>query len=75
MDETGPFTIEQLKTTSIQRDTLVWRAGFHRWTAAGDIRELDQMFQKAAEPQWHTKVKLHRIWSRQLFKLKNKKIS
>lgn len=32
--QTGPFTIEDLKTKNIQRDTLVWTEGLDNWTKA-----------------------------------------
>ncbi len=38
--QTGPFTIEQLKTKGVQRKTKVWCEGMENWTEAEQVPEL-----------------------------------
>jgi hypothetical protein len=40
----GPFDLEDLKSTDIKRDTLVWFQGIKDWTRATEISELGELF-------------------------------
>ncbi|MDR0754014.1 MAG: CD225/dispanin family protein [Prevotellaceae bacterium] len=40
----GPFTLEELKEQSINRETPVWFQGLSEWKKAGDIAELNEIF-------------------------------
>lgn len=40
----GPFTIDELKSKGINRDTPVWYEGLHEWTEAGKISEISSYF-------------------------------
>lgn len=42
--EAGPFTIDQLKLKQLTKETLVWYAAINRWTAAGNVFELRELF-------------------------------
>ncbi len=41
--KTGPFTIEELHTKNIQRDTLMWTEGLDNWTKAEYISLLKEV--------------------------------
>ena len=41
----GPFTLEELKEKSIKRETPVWNKDMKDWTRAGDIPELNSIFE------------------------------
>ncbi len=43
-EETGPYTIEELKLQGITRDTPVWREELPDWLNAGDLPELNALF-------------------------------
>ena len=43
--ESGPFTIDQLKSKFITKDTLVWHAALNIWTHAGSVYELKDLFE------------------------------
>lgn len=49
-EQFGPFTIEQLKTENILRETLVWCEGFPNWVKAGEVNELNVLFKKTPPP-------------------------
>ena len=36
----GPFTLEDLKTLSVNGDTLIWKEGLLNWTKASELEEL-----------------------------------
>lgn len=46
----GPFTIEELKLQDISRATLVWYNGMDEWKYAGEIAELQFLFQVVPPP-------------------------
>lgn len=39
----GPCTIEQLRTRSIDRNTMVWTEGMEEWLPAEDVPEVSEM--------------------------------
>lgn len=47
--QTGPFDIhymrQMLNSGQLARDTLVWKKGLSSWIAAGELRELDCLFE------------------------------
>jgi len=48
--QAGPFTLDQLRTQPMKRDTLAWKAGMAGWVAAGELPELSVLFQDAPPP-------------------------
>lgn len=48
--QTGPFTIEDLKVKNIQRDTLVWTEGLDNWTKAEHIPLLKDVLRATPPP-------------------------
>jgi hypothetical protein len=36
----GPFTLEELRRSNVQRDMLVWHSGMAKWVPAGELPEL-----------------------------------
>ena len=44
-EQHGPFTLEELKEKSIKRETPVWNKGLEDWTRAGDLAELNSLFE------------------------------
>jgi hypothetical protein len=48
--QTGPFSIDNLKTKNIQRDTLVWTEGLEKWTKAEDIPILREVLLSTPPP-------------------------
>lgn len=42
--KSGPFSIDELKTKNITRDTLVWTEGMGDWRRAGDLAELSGLW-------------------------------
>jgi len=42
--ESGPFTIDQLRSKFVTKDTLVWHAALTIWTNAGTVYELRDLF-------------------------------
>ncbi len=40
----GPFTLDELKQRSINKDTLVWKAGMEEWVSAGELSDLSGLF-------------------------------
>ncbi|HOY30661.1 MAG TPA: DUF4339 domain-containing protein [Bacteroidales bacterium] len=40
----GPFDLEQLKSTKISKDYMVWCEGMDTWKPAGEIEELKSLF-------------------------------
>lgn len=49
-DQHGPFTLNELKGKSIQRDTLIWTAELADWTNAGELIELQELFTSTPPP-------------------------
>lgn len=48
--KSGPFTIEELKTQDITKDTLVWKEGMDKWTKAGDVKNFNDFFKSIPPP-------------------------
>ncbi len=48
--KTGPFSINELKTQNIKRDTLVWTEGLSEWTKAEFIPALKELFKAMPPP-------------------------
>lgn len=47
--EKGPFTLEQLASESLDRETPVWFEGLESWKVAGEIEELKFLFEKPGQ--------------------------
>lgn len=43
-EQQGPFSLDDLKTKFITKETPVWREGFKDWTKAGALDELSSIF-------------------------------
>lgn len=48
--EQGPFTVEELKRKSIQKETLVWYDGLPHWTSAEHVEELQELMKTIPPP-------------------------
>ena len=46
----GPFTLEELRSKSISEDTLVWYEELDDWQKAGEIAELNPLFELSTMP-------------------------
>lgn len=44
----GPFTLQELQSKNLSKDTYVWYEGLSDWTRAGDLPELNSLFEAAA---------------------------
>jgi uncharacterized RDD family membrane protein YckC len=55
--QTGPFTIDDLKAKNIQRDTLVWTEGLDNWTKAEHISLLKHVLRATPPPLPNTEAK------------------
>jgi len=55
--QTGPFTIDDLKAKNIQRDTLVWTEGLDNWTKAEHIPLLKEVLRATPPPLPNTEAK------------------
>ena len=55
--QTGPFTIDNLKAKNIQRDTLVWTEGLDSWTKAEHIAILKDVLRATPPPLTNTETK------------------
>ena len=65
--EIGPLTIEQLKSTLIDKNTPVWFAGLEEWTTVEQVYELKELFNPKASRSRFSKNILIKFWNR-LFK-------
>lgn len=43
-EQRGPFSLDDLKTKFITKETPVWREGLNDWTKAGMLDELSSLF-------------------------------
>lgn len=52
--QAGPFTIEQLRSKGITREVYVWAEGMAGWEPAGNVSELQVLFQQVppVQPQY-----------------------
>ncbi len=48
--QSGPFSVEQLKLKPINRSTKVWCQGMEHWSEAGTIEELKDLFLSPSAP-------------------------
>ena len=52
--QAGPFDAARLRADSgsgrLTRDTLVWKQGMAQWTRAGDVAELQSLFEQLPPP-------------------------
>jgi len=55
--QTGPFSIEDLKSKNIHRDTLVWTEGHDNWTRAEHIPLLKEVLRATPPPLPNTETK------------------
>lgn len=55
--QTGPFTIDDLKAKNIQRDTLVWTEGLDNWTKAEHIPLLKDVLRATPPPLPNSETK------------------
>ena len=49
-NQEGPFTIEQLKSKGIQRESLVWTEGLDNWTKAEHVALLNDLLKSMPPP-------------------------
>ena len=47
--EEGPFSLDELKTKSIKKETLAWTDGMENWQNASDIEELKSLIASETE--------------------------
>ena len=45
----GPFSLQELQSKNLQKDTYVWYEGLSDWTRAGDLPELSGIFEAPQE--------------------------
>lgn len=43
-EQKGPFSIDELKTVGIKKESMVWCEGMETWKPAGEIEELNSVF-------------------------------
>ncbi len=67
VEEIGPLTLDQLKCSTVRKDTPVWFAGLEEWTTAEDIYELKELFKITPQRSRVSNSWLAKIWNR-LFK-------
>ena len=60
-EEKGPFTIDQLKSKSLQKNSLVWCAGLNSWLCAQDVLELKVLFRRKLSLPIFAKNKLNKM--------------
>ena len=63
-DEIGPLTLDQLKSSTVKKDTPVWFAGLEEWTTAEEVYELKELFNACPPRSRFLKSKLGKIWNR-----------
>ncbi len=73
--EIGPFTKEQLKSQTIEKETLIWHAALRKWTPASDVIELKELFDKRYSIFSNAKIKFGKILGSNLLKHQFKKVS
>ena len=49
-NQLGPFSLENLKTKSISKESLIWHDELDDWTKASDLEELKDMFKISPPP-------------------------
>lgn len=73
--ERGPYTLKELKNTSLNKDTLIWYAGIDQWSKASSIFELNDLFEKKLSLHGFAKNKLRKIFGIKIIKASLKKVS
>ena len=73
--ESGPFTIEQLRLMLLSKETPIWYPALKKWTLAGNVYELKDLFNTKLSPNSIVKSKLSKIWGSNLLKQQIRKIS
>lgn len=53
-NQEGPFDIEDLRARKISKETAIWFEGLPAWTTAGEIDELDVLFNVATPPPFNS---------------------
>lgn len=74
-NEYGPFTITQLKSKLLKKETLIWHAGCTKWKPVKDIYELKEIFEKKFSPISFTKNKLGKILGIRFLRQQFRKVS
>jgi hypothetical protein len=49
-EQKGPFSIEELQSLNISKESMVWCEGLENWKPAGEIEELQSIFPVVAMP-------------------------
>lgn len=62
-EESGPYTVKQLKSKCLQEETLIWHAGLKEWTYASETFGLKELFQKKLSLPLFAKNKLKKIFA------------
>ena len=73
--ELGPFTIQQLKSRLIKKETLVWFAGIEEWINAGQVYELKEIFAAKLSSRSFSKSILYKLWDNNPLKQQIKRVS
>ena len=61
--EIGPLTIEQLKSTPIEKNTPVWFAGLEEWTTVEQVYELKELFNSKSLQRRSSSNILVKFWN------------
>jgi len=48
-EQSGPFTIEELKALNLTRNTPIWYEGLDEWTTMADVDELQVLLEREKE--------------------------
>jgi len=63
----GPFTIQEMKSKDIEKDTQVWAEGFDRWKYAEEVDEIKYFIAPMIENAKHTHSSIEEIFESILF--------
>jgi GYF domain 2 len=74
-NELGPFSMEQLKSKLIKKETLVWFAGLQEWICAGDVYELKELFTTKLSSRSFSRNIIYKIWDNNPLVQQIKKVS
>lgn len=55
--QTGPFSLDDLRTKNVQRDTLIWTEGLDNWTKAEHVALLKDILRATPPPLPNTETK------------------
>ncbi|MDE3212432.1 MAG: DUF4339 domain-containing protein [Bacteroidota bacterium] len=73
--EFGPFSVEQLKSNRLTKETLVWRPGFAGWTPALQVLELREIFDSRYTGAQIAKNKIGKLLNSNFSRHREKKVS